>query len=113
MIGKRYVDGDKLMDSMLRASTKAGGGNAARIIGMTIERLLKKAPKSPKLIGRKRAAEILGVGSPYISQLIKTGKMPDPIKVEGGHVVYDEAEVKAFANRRRYERPPERKKSSE
>jgi predicted DNA-binding transcriptional regulator AlpA len=95
MIGKRYIDGDKLLGLIDQCAPKLHGG--ART---AIERWLKRQPKAPKLIGRQRAAELLGVTSPYISVLEKKGDMPKPIKVEGGKDAYDEAEVKALAKQR-------------
>lgn len=89
MIGKRFIDGDKLVERLRTESLEAP------LTADFIAYLLARAPKMPKLIGRQRAAEILGVGSPYVSQLPL-----QRIKVEGGKDAYDEAEVKALARQR-------------
>lgn len=90
-VGKRFIDADKFLDEFSRSDV-----NRVLMAGW-----LERQPRVPKLIGRKRAAEILGVGSPYVSELIKAGEMPDPVKIDGGHTVYVEAEVKALAAKRK------------
>lgn len=52
--------------------------------------------KVPPLVGRKRAAEILGTTPPHISRLIDSGRMPEPVEVEGGHPVYLKSEIEAL-----------------
>ena len=87
MIGRRFIDGDKLIGSIEEAEV----GVRSRITSW-----LKRQPKAPNLIGRQRVAEILGVGSPYITVLVARGEL-QPVEVEGAPPVYDEAEVRAFA----------------
>lgn len=87
MIGRRYVDGDKLVGSIDEAEV----GVRSRITSW-----LKRQPKAPKLIGRQKAAEILNVKSSYISVLVKGGDLT-PVEIDGGPPVYDLAEVRAFA----------------
>lgn len=91
MIGKRYIDGDELLASVDGAAT----GVRSRITSW-----LKLQPTSQKLIGRQRAAQLLGVGSPYMTHFIKAGEVT-AIPVEGGKDAYDEAEILKLAKRRR------------
>jgi hypothetical protein len=84
MIGKRFIDGDTLLGKIHFGEDSA------------LAKWLKRQPKAPKLIGRQRAAEIIGVGSPYITVLVEKGDLT-PVPVAGGPDVYDEAEVKALA----------------
>lgn len=95
MIGKRYVDADKLVAHLQEAGT---GG----ILRLKVESWLRRQPKAPKLIGRQQAAEILGVGSPYMTHFIKSGALK-AIEVEGGKPAYDEAEVRALDRKRKRE----------
>lgn len=105
MIGKRYIDADKLQEVI--ETNKDDGFWGLR---EAITKWVKRQPKAPKLIGRQRAAEILGVTSPYISVLAKNGEMPEPIVVEGGKDAYDEAEVKALAKKRKSQAKKEKVK---
>jgi hypothetical protein len=102
VIGKRYIDGDKLLERAF------GRLNAPR----PIVDWLKRQPRSPKLIGRQKAAEILGVGSPYMTHFIKSGQLK-PISVEGGKDAYDEIEVKALAAKRARERREKAKREAD
>lgn len=88
MIGKRFIDGDKLL-----AMLQDGVTDGRRI---DLSSWLKRQPKMPKLLGRQRAADIIGVGSPYITVLVKNGDLT-PVRVDGGPDVYEEAETKAVA----------------
>lgn len=97
MIGKRFIDGDKLAEFV--GDPRNGG---TRHAAERVRSWLTNKPKAPKLIGRQRAAEILGVGSPYMTHFIKAGLLT-PITVEGGKDAYDEAEVKALRDKRRRE----------
>jgi hypothetical protein len=60
-----------------------------------------KARKVPPLVSRKKAAEILGCYSSYISRLAERGVMPDSVPVEGGADVYVRAEVEQLARDRK------------
>lgn len=95
MIGKRYIDGDKLLDRLREES-----GRMHSMVPVNVEAWLRLQPRLPKLVGRQRAAEILKVSSPYISILAREGVMPKPIPVEGGKDAYIEFEVKALAKQR-------------
>lgn len=92
MIGKRYIDGEKLVKLV---EDRYGTPNY-------VTDWLKRQPRVPKLIGRQRAAEILGVGSPYMTHFIKAGLLK-PIEVEGGKDAYDETEVNALKRKRERE----------
>ena len=99
MIGKRYIDGDKLLDVIDPLD-----GIRSRVgLRQRVTSWLLRQPQMPKLIGRQRAAKILGVSSPYISVLVADGVMPKPIPVEGGKDAYIESEVKALAAKRKRE----------
>lgn len=79
-----------------------------------LERFLITQPTAPKLIGRNRAAEILGCKSPHIARYEKQGRMPEPIPVEGSSPVYIEEEVVALGDeleKERQERERKRKES--
>lgn len=95
-LGRRYIDADKVVALIDRKMP-----NLSPTIRQPIVSWLARQPKAPRLIGREGAAKLLGVGSPYISVLIRNGQMPKAITVEGGKDVYDEAEVKALAKRRK------------
>lgn len=84
MIGKRFIDADTLLGKINFREDSALG------------KWLRRQPKAPKLIGRQRAAEIIGVVSSYITVLVERGDLT-PVPVDGGPDVYDEAECKAFA----------------
>lgn len=78
---KRYVDVDKAGRVVAEA---AEGKGAAKL-----RRWFEKQPTAPTLVSRKRAAEVIGVNSSYISRLENQGRMPEPIPVEGGAPAYE------------------------
>lgn len=104
MIGKRYIDGDKLLAYFKENRQRA-------TIDDLLGEWLQRQPKAPKLIGRQRAAEILGVGSPYMTHFIKAGLL-NPIEVEGGKDAYDESEVQALKRQRERERKEKDKEAA-
>lgn len=83
-IGKRFIDADTLLGKIHFSEDSV------------LAKWLRRQPKAPKLIGRQCAADIIGVGSPYVTVLVSRGDLT-PIRVEGAPDVYDEAECKAFA----------------
>lgn len=63
----------------------------------------------PKLVSRAAAAKMLGVSSPYISRLQKQGRMPAPVKVDGGPDVYVRVELEPLAREMKAQRTERRK----
>lgn len=91
-IGKRYIDGDKLIEKLEGRTPRASLVPAA--VKGIIDRWLRRQPKAPKLVSRQGAAEILGVSSPHVSRL----PMPPGITIEGSsRPVYDLEAVEALA----------------
>lgn len=78
---KRYVDVAKAGRVVAEADPEAA---------RRLRRWFEKQPTAPKLLSRKRVAELLKVHSPYISRLEDQGRMPEAIPVEGGAPVWEE-----------------------
>lgn len=90
----RTIDEQKLLD---RVEREAG----------TVPKLrawLRRQPRAPHLVSRQKAAEMLGVASPYVTRLHEQGRMPDPIEVDGGPPVYLKEEVAPLAKEMRADR---------
>lgn len=85
----RYVDEEKVLQKRLNGSFRTW---------------LRRQPTAPHLVGRARAAEILGVESPHIARLQRQGRMPEPIPVEGTADVYVKEEVEALGRELKQER---------
>lgn len=100
----RVVDEDRVIVIAVRAvrrSTKPTSNGRRRYADREVEKSLrqhlKRAPRAPHLVSRSAAAAMLGVASPYISRLIRQGRMPEPVEVEGGPDVYVADELKPLA----------------
>ncbi|MGH2938290.1 MAG: hypothetical protein ACRDPE_09250 [Solirubrobacterales bacterium] len=93
---QRWVDRDKLV----RVINDADPGE----IVAKVRRWLEKQPTAPDLVGRKVAAEIIGVHSPYISRLEEQGRMPEAVPVEGTAPAYIRAECERLGEEIRKER---------
>jgi hypothetical protein len=106
-IGKRYIDADKLVNALDNGEECYERTGLAEWLG----KWLKRQPKQPNLIGRQRAAEIIGVVSPYITVLVDKGDLT-PVVVDGAPAVYDEAEAKAVAKAYKKRRRRRGKKES-
>jgi predicted DNA-binding transcriptional regulator AlpA len=101
----RWVDPDKVVRVALDAPVPE--------LAKKLRRWMEKQPMAPDLIGRKVAADILGVNSPYISRLHDQGRMPDPIPIEGTAPAYIREEVEALATELRAERKRREEKRKE
>lgn len=87
-IGKRHIDGDKLIEK-LEAEIPKIPGSLWRAMA---ERWLRRQPRTPRLASGQRAAEILGVQPPHLSRY---KHRLNPVNVEGSrYPLYDEDEVK-------------------
>jgi hypothetical protein len=93
-IGKRYIDGDKLVDSI----KDADGGIRMRIMSW-----LKRQPRAPKLVSRQGAAKILGRSSPHMERIAE--RLPEPVEIEGSSwKAYPKDEIKALAKQLKAEK---------
>lgn len=97
MIGKRYIDGDKLMGQLDRYAPKLLDSIKTRMRDW-----LRRQPHAPELVSRQGAAELLGLQSAHLARL--GDRLPDPIEVTSGHRVYLKAEVEALAAELRAEK---------
>ena len=73
MIGKRYIDGDKLLERM--------GDQPLTDITKIVAGWLKRQPKMPKLVSRQGAAKILGKHTSHLRRM--EDRLPEPIYIEG------------------------------
>jgi hypothetical protein len=85
----RVVSEEKLL-RYIKRRTSAG-------LARDVANWLRRQPRTPRLVSRSYAAEMLGTNSPYISRLHDQGRMPDPVEVEGSAPVYVYEEVEALA----------------
>lgn len=102
---QRWVDRDKLVRVINDAEPEE--------VVAKVRRWLEKQPTAPDLVGRKVAAEILGVHSPYISRLEEQGRMPDPVPIEGTAPAYIRAELERLADEIRHEREERERRRKE
>lgn len=101
----RYVDRDKLV--------RVINDSPALEVAIRVRRWLEKQPTAPDLVGRKAAAEIIGVNSSYISRLEDQGRMPEPIPVEGTASAYIREEVQELAKEVKDEREKRERRRKE
>jgi hypothetical protein len=94
-IGRRYIDGDQLVDLVERDDPAIAG---------TVAAWLRDEPRYPRLVGTTGAAKILEIHLPHVTRLRAAGEMPDPVPVEGGRDVYERDVVMAVARDRRRRR---------
>lgn len=102
-IGKRYIDGDKLMETI-----DGYAPQLARPIKAGIIRWLKRQPKAPKLVSRQGVAEMLGVRTPHVRRY--NDRLPEPIHIAGSRwPFYIEDEIKALAREIEQEKAAKKK----
>ncbi len=102
---RRWVDDEAVERRERQILREEGSGDPeADGIGEKLAKYLSGQPQMPKLVGAKRAAEILGIHPPHISRLRDQGRMPEPIEVEGSVDVYFEADVRDLAKELEAER---------
>lgn len=92
----KYVNIDALIDTV-RKTIIGGAGltnadiadRAEKAIGASV----RGKPEFPKLVGRKVAAQILGVNPPYITRLEKQGRLDHPVPIEGTSDAFVKADI--------------------
>jgi hypothetical protein len=100
-IGKRYIDGDKLVEV---AETK--GTDSSRLVGW-----LRRQPKTPELVNNQATAAILGVLPNHLGRY--RDRLPEPVKVEGtDRPMYIKSEIQALAKELARERKAKAKEKA-
>lgn len=103
-MNRRHVDVVKFIRS-LRTRLLASDSESLEFDEVIdkVKETLQGQPKDPDLIGPSVVAEMLGIQPTHVSRMVQSGRLPQPILVEGSNRAFYREEIEAVRVQREKE----------